>query len=177
MITEEHTKEALCRAYVQAIAGRAGVNASISNREFDYGIDGTFNEVHTRALPNGKRRYVESGFKWDFQLKCTQKWQIDGEHLVYDLEAKAHNDLATRASTPGTTPALLLVLCLPAMPTDWMALDENQLILRRCGYWFRVTTAPTGTTTPVTIRIPRIQLFSADALQQLLTTLRQEATP
>ncbi|HZM03186.1 MAG TPA: DUF4365 domain-containing protein [Candidatus Saccharimonadales bacterium] len=175
MITEEHTKEALCRAYVQAIAGRAGVNASISDREFDYGIDGTFNEVQVRTLSNGKKRHVESGFKWDFQLKCTVKWEIEGTDILYDLEAKTHNDLAIRASTVGTTAAVLLVLCLPPEVDEWMALDEEQLILRKCGYWFRITGAPTTTTTPVAIRIPRTQIFSAEALRQLFTTLRQEA--
>jgi hypothetical protein len=175
MITEEHTKEALCRAYVQAIAGRAGTNASISDREFDYGIDGTFNEVHVRALQNGKNRLVESGFKWDFQLKCTVKWKVEGTDLIYDLAAKAHNDLAIRAATVGTTAAVLIVLCLPPETDNWMALDEEQLILRKCGYWFRITTAPTDTGTPVTIRIPRAQIFSAEALRELFTTLRQEA--
>ncbi|MDB6022252.1 MAG: hypothetical protein JWQ04_2109 [Pedosphaera sp.] len=174
MITENHTKEALCRAYVQAIAGRAGINASISDREFDYGIDGTFNDVHVRT-ENGKNRLVESGFKWDFQLKCTVKWDVKGTELVYDLEAKSYNDLAIRAATVGTTAALLIVLCLPAEINNWMALDEEQLILRKCGYWFRITGAPTVTSTPVAIRIPRTQIFSAEALRQLFTTLRQEA--
>ncbi|MEI6075302.1 MAG: DUF4365 domain-containing protein [Verrucomicrobiota bacterium] len=175
MITEEHTKEALSRAYVQAIAGRAGINASISDREFDYGIDGTFNEVHVRALPNGKNRLVESGFKWDFQLKCTVKWEVEGTDLVYDLAAKSYNDLAIRAATVGTTAAVLIILCLPPDLNNWMALDEDQLILRKCGYWYRINGQPTDVTTPVTIRIPRAQIFSADALRQLFTTLRQEA--
>jgi len=175
MITENHTKEALCRAYVQAIAGRAGVNASISDREFDYGIDGTFNEVHIRTLPSGQKRHVESGFKWDFQLKCTVQWQIDGTDLVYALESKTHNDLVERAATTGTTPALLIILCLPPEAEKWMALDEEQLILRKCGYWYRVGGTPTTTTTPVTIRVPRNQIFSDEALRQLFITIRQEA--
>lgn len=42
MLTEEHIKEGLSRAYVLAVAHRAGFN--ISKSEFDYGIDGTFKE-------------------------------------------------------------------------------------------------------------------------------------
>lgn len=63
MITGNHTQEALCRAYLQAVAGRAGLNVSIGDREFDYGIDGTFNEVQIRSLPGGRQRHVESGIQ------------------------------------------------------------------------------------------------------------------
>ncbi|SPE58498.1 conserved hypothetical protein [Verrucomicrobia bacterium] len=175
MITEEHTKEALCRAYVQAIAGRAGMNASISDREFDYGIDGTFNQVEIRTLLTGKKRYVESGFKWDFQLKCTVDWNIEGNELVYDVEAKTYNDLATRAASPGTTAAFLIVLCLPRNAAQWMALDEEQLILRKCGYWYRVNPPPSTNNDSIRLRIPRAQVLSPEALQQLFVTLRQEA--
>ena len=40
MLIDNHVREGLSRAYIQAIAHRAGYNGSL--REFDYGIDGTF---------------------------------------------------------------------------------------------------------------------------------------
>lgn len=43
MLTDQHIAEALSRAYVRAIAGRAGLNLAI--REYDYGVDGSFDEV------------------------------------------------------------------------------------------------------------------------------------
>ena len=175
MITENHTKEALCRAYVQAIAGRAGINALIGKTEFDYGIDGTFSEVQVR-IEAGKERHFSCGFNWDFQLKCTVDWTIDGDQIVYDLEAKTFNDLAVRASTPGTTAAFLIVLCLPKNPDEWIDLDENQLILRKCGYWYRVTPPPTANKDAIRIRVPRVQKFDHEALKQLFVTLRNEAT-
>ena len=57
MITEEHIKEGLSRAYIMAVCLRAGFNFAL--REFDYGIDGTFIELADMA-GGGK---VESGFK------------------------------------------------------------------------------------------------------------------
>jgi hypothetical protein len=47
-------KVILSRAYVRAIAGRAGLNLAI--REYDYGVDSSFDEVVVR-----QNRRVESG--------------------------------------------------------------------------------------------------------------------
>ncbi len=55
VLTDQHIAEALSRAYVRAIAGRAGLNLAI--REYDYGVDGSFDEVVMR-----QNRRVESGF-------------------------------------------------------------------------------------------------------------------
>jgi hypothetical protein len=46
VLTDQHIAEALSRAYVRAIAGRAGLNLAI--REYDYGVDGSFDEVVVR---------------------------------------------------------------------------------------------------------------------------------
>jgi hypothetical protein len=46
VLTDQHIAEALSRAYVRAIAGRAGLNLAI--REYDYGVDGSFDEVVMR---------------------------------------------------------------------------------------------------------------------------------
>jgi len=47
MITEEHIKEGLSRAYTIAVADRAGFN--YSKPDFDYGIDGTFSNIKIRG--------------------------------------------------------------------------------------------------------------------------------
>jgi hypothetical protein len=55
VLTEPHILESLSRAYIRAVAGKAGLNLSI--REYDYGVDGNFDEI---TIPNNRR--VESGF-------------------------------------------------------------------------------------------------------------------
>ncbi|WP_200892320.1 DUF4365 domain-containing protein [Aliterella atlantica] len=86
MITEQHIEEGLSRACVQAIAAKSGL--IISRAEFDYGVDGTFNEV---SVING--RYCQSGFSLHFQLKASTRWQQNKDKIVYDLEVKTYNDL------------------------------------------------------------------------------------
>lgn len=59
MLTDNHIREGLRRAYIQAVARRAGFNRSV--REFNYGLDGAFHKVSRVEEPDG--RYQESGFK------------------------------------------------------------------------------------------------------------------
>ena len=66
MLTESHIKEGLSRAYILAVAHRAGFNCSLK-REFDYGIDGTFYDVKVVG-----KRHVETGYNIDFQAKASQ---------------------------------------------------------------------------------------------------------
>lgn len=89
VLTDQHIAEALSRAYVRAIAGRAGLNLAI--REYDYGVDGSFDEVVIR-----QNCRVESGFSLSFQLKASIQWQLDDTQVVYDLDAKTYNDLIQR---------------------------------------------------------------------------------
>ena len=66
MLTPEHQKESLARAYIHAVAGQLGMSCSM--RDFDYGIDLTLHEVTTRTNPDtGRVRYVESGWPLDIQ--------------------------------------------------------------------------------------------------------------
>ncbi|MFI5344058.1 MAG: hypothetical protein ACHQUC_07550, partial [Chlamydiales bacterium] len=45
MLMDEHRKEDFSRAYILAVAAKAGVIVSINDRNHDYGIDGSFHQV------------------------------------------------------------------------------------------------------------------------------------
>jgi Domain of unknown function (DUF4365) len=113
VLTEPHIIESLSRAYIRAIAGKAGLNLSI--REYDYGVDGNFDEVIIR-----KNRRVESGFSLSFQLKASTQWQRDDTSVTYDLEAKTYNDLVIRRSLKMAVPCILLLLTLPPDSSEWL---------------------------------------------------------
>lgn len=176
MITENHQKEALSQAYATAIAGGAGLNFSF-DRSFDYGVDGTFQDVTVVSRPNGDgeitQRRVESGYKLDFQLKATKNWRIDGSNISYPLEAKTYNDLVERnkvdAGSMYALPKVLLLLCLPEKPRDWMSVDHTCMTLRDCCYWYKIPgTELTTNTSRVTIKIPRVNIFNPDKLRELM---------
>lgn len=161
MITEEHTKESLCLAYVEAVAAKAGVN--LASRRHDYGIDGTFHPV--RII---KGRRIESGFPLDYQLKSTINFQFVEDVVKYDLEAKTFNDLVQRHQAMGAIPMVLILLCLPPNPSEWLSLDEQKLELRHCCYWKMLQGTETTNTSTVRIEIPRQQRFDPSSLTSLL---------
>lgn len=161
MITKQHAMERLSRAYVQAVASRAGYN--VRTDELDYGVDGTFKEVGVVGT-----RHFDSGYALDFQLKATCDWTLEDAAVVYDLEAKTYNDFIRRNGNEGSTPFVLMVLCLPQEPRDWCDFTEEQLLLKKCTYWFRPEGDPTNNTQTIRIRIPRDQLATPEAIQALL---------
>lgn len=167
MMTYQHIEECLSRAYVMAVAAHAGVNVGTSYH--DYGVDGTFSKVQIRQ---GRR--FETGVKIDYQLKATKNWRLEGEEVVYALEAKTYNDLILRNSERRTTPLILILLCLPREDTQWMEQSEEQLVVRRCCYWTSPVGHPTANSNSVTIRISRRQLFTPISLTSMLDKIEKD---
>jgi hypothetical protein len=163
MITQEHTKEGLSRAYLQAVAAMAGMNISNGCRSHDYGIDGSFHEV---CIVNGKR--VDSGFSIEFQLKATSLLRVDSEHIKYDLDADTQRCLVNRAGKPRATPGILIVYDLPKPTEEWLESSVENMILRRCCYWVAPKWEPTTNISTVTIEIPKNQILTHAALQELM---------
>lgn len=168
MLTENHIKEGLSRAFILAVAHRAGLNCAL--REFDYGIDGTFRDVKVI----GKRR-VESGFALDFQAKSSERCEFDETHLAYDLEAKSHIDLVD--GNVGC-PRILIVMALPREPERWLEIDGESMILRRSAWWVSLRgKPPTVNKQTERIRIPATQIFNVPALTSMMQRIRMGDLP
>lgn len=174
MLTVSHTKEALSCAFMTALAAKAGVLLNIGGT-FDYGIDGYLRPVARFA--NG--RHVGTGITLDFQLKATVNWEIDpgDDHIIYNVEVKAYNDIAIRA--PEENGMVLIVLCLPRDDADWVRACDDNLLLKHCCYWYQVDGGclAKGEDQRETIYIPRRNVLDQVALAQLLEaeTLRRKA--
>lgn len=162
MLTSEHIKEDLSRAYVQAVGAKAGVIVNIGERGHDYGIDGSFHEV---SLLDGRR--IESGITLDFQLKATTRLKTYDDCVVFNLDAKTINLLANRVNRPCATPAILIVLSMPSSPDEWLRLSERELVLKNCCYWSHVSSLTNNLYT-AKHKILRSQLFTPVALKDLL---------
>ena len=165
MLTNQHISEALSRAYVRAIAGRAGLNLAI--REYDYGVDGSFDEVVVR-----QNRRVESGFSLSFQLKSSIQWHIDSTQVVYDLEVKTYNDLILRRSMRAAIPCILILLALPADATQWLICEESELRLQGTCYWAHLGGNLSENRQSVRIRIDRSQRLTPESLLNLLENVK-----
>jgi hypothetical protein len=166
MLTSNDMKERLHRAYVTAVAGKAGV--SIGEPQPDYGIDGTFRKIVIRGT-----RHFPSGCSLDYQLKSSSNWKRNNKDLLCDLESKTFNDLVSRriegSEKAACTPCILLLFFLPKDEDEWMNLTEEELILKRCCYWYHVIdSVETDNKIAKRIRVPRQQVFTPQALAELL---------
>jgi hypothetical protein len=165
VLTNQHIAESLSRAYVRAIAGRAGLNLAV--REYDYGVDGSFDEVVVR-----QNRRVESGFSLSFQLKASTQWQLNDAQVVYDLEVKTYNDLILRRSMRTATPCILILLALPSDSMQWLICEETQLRLQGTCYWEYLSGSLSENRQSVRIRIPRSQRLNPESLLTLIENVK-----
>ncbi len=123
MITDQHMKEGMSRAYALAVGYKAGMNCSVGF-EFDYKVDGTYREVE--ILPNNKMS--DSGWSIDFQLKASKNITVKEEYITYDLDADAYNDLVKKDRG---MPRILILMKLPDDNEDWLHITEENTIFKR----------------------------------------------
>lgn len=159
----EHIEEYLNIAYVRAIAAKAGVVFSHSGP--DYGVDGSIRWV---KKINGK--YHQTSWGFDCQLKATINWQQEPKNVIYDMKVEAYNKLI---AWEGDIPCLLILFCLPKEPSDWLQCSEEELILRKCCYWTKITGLPTTNKSSIRIRIPRDQLLTPESIIELIERIKQ----
>jgi hypothetical protein len=170
LLTPEHQKEALARAYVAAVAGRTGMTSSF--RDFDYGIDVTLTEVAERARRLGSgTRYVESGHKLDIQIKSTTLATVEDQAVVFDLEVDAYDDLR---ETKVGTPRILVLLVLPGSGAEQLKQTEQALCLRQCCYWLSLKGAKrVKNVRTVRVRISRENIFSEVSLKKMMDRIKR----
>jgi hypothetical protein len=158
----------LSRAYVRAVAARAGVICADSAQ--DFGID-----LFLRAVTARNGGFADTGPQL-VQLKSSTRAELRDPQVIHDLEVRAYDVL--RPATAGVTPRVLVLLVLPEDESQWLTQTVDELILRRCAYWHSLRGAePTTSHTTILIAIPRAQVFSADAVVTLLNRLKQGEIP
>jgi hypothetical protein len=169
MLPRNQRQEALSRAYVRAIAARAGVICVDSTQ--DFGID-----MFLRAVTIRNGGYFDTGPQLDLQLKSTMRAEVRDGQVIHDLEVRAYNVL--REPIVGLTPRILVLLVLPEDESQWTTQTVDELVLRRCAYWLSLRGAePTTAHTTIRITLPRTQVFSAEAIEALMSRLKQGEMP
>jgi hypothetical protein len=164
-MTDEHRMELLSRAYVQAVAAMAGCTSA--RPEPDYGLD-----LVLRRVVRQDGGWREEGLSLYVQLKSIAGATITPTELTYDLKADAYGTL--RRSTR-SSPAILVLLALPANRADWIDHNEDRLEIRHCAYWLSLRGSPASTnTSSVRVRIPRANLFTPAELERIMVAVRRK---
>lgn len=163
-LIDEHIKEGISKAYVQAIAHYTGLN--FERPEYDYGVDGTFSGIKVR-----NKRRVSNGFRLDFQLKASINVEVEKDSVKYALEAKNYNDLVDKEVC---TPRILILYKLPKDKSEWIDISEDRTIFKDCAWWcYLCGEEPTKNKDNITIRIPKEQIFNQYSLKELMHRVEQ----
>lgn len=152
-------KEEFSYAYVYAITSAAGYSFQRTTTPLDQlGIDLILTGVSVLGLMGFPQLYV--------QLKCTSREVLEDSYLKYPLRVKNYEELRTPNQYP---PLILVVVLVPDNVDDWLNQSEDELCLKRCGYWLSLAGADsTENQETVTVSISRENIFTFNMLKQLM---------
>lgn len=153
LLSASDRKEALSRAYVQAVAARA----SYTTAAYDFDRHG----VDLRIQAGGSIMPA-----LEVQLKATTGLPVPSNDVYrYALERKNYRNLISDSQTP----RILVVLDLPTSQQDWLTISAEALTLKRCAYWLHLHGHPPSTNVAtVTVSIPVDNQFDVAALEGLM---------
>lgn len=161
-------KEQFSQAFVQAIAACAGFAWSKPSVDED--------SVDMMLSKKGGSGTLRSP-RLELQLKCTEKEAMiasDGT-FSYSIPLRNYDDLR---DTSLHIPRILVVVFVPAQQEEWLSQKEDELVLRRCGFWMNLRgQAESQNERGQTVRIPLNQRLTVDALQDIMERIGQGGQP
>lgn len=164
-IPRTHFQERLSDAYVRAVVARAGYQY-LPPEGTEYGVDGYIQEIQWFD----EKDFVTTGFMIQVQVKASVTCEWKDGSVAYDMKSEAYNRFLR--GNGGPTPRILIIFALPEIEEDWVNISEDELLLRRCCYWTRLTGLPTANVSTHRIHLPRSQVFSPASVQHMFAQLR-----
>ncbi|HEY8751173.1 MAG TPA: DUF4365 domain-containing protein [Tepidisphaeraceae bacterium] len=159
-------KEQFSHAYVKAVAAVAGFawyQPSVDDDSIDLGL-----------AQRGGRGTIRSP-RLEMQLKCHAMPTPVEDDFSFWLKRKNYDDLQDERVE---VRRILVVVLVPDNLSDYLDHSEQELSLRRCGYWLSLRgMPPSDNQTGQTVRIPRAQVFSVQSLQGIMQRIGQGALP
>jgi hypothetical protein len=148
---ETWQQEQISLAYLSAVATRAGATSAQWNVDKD-GVDVTLKRDHIQV---------------EFQMKCSFSPTLlaDGETYAFDLDIRTYNLLRH----PNRSAAGFLgLVVVPGDLEEWLAHDEDSLLMRCAGYYARIQNLPAVSTDSTTrIHLPKKQRIDSAGLDSI----------
>jgi hypothetical protein len=152
-------KEQVSFAYVRAVAAFAGLDVI----ENPYNPDDDSVDIQIRSM-TARRAKLEA------QLKCTacEPFPANADRFSFDLPTKNYNDLVRDCLTP----RVLIVVTLPVQQAEWYVHSEQELLVRRCGYYVSLLGNPESRhARSVRVWLPRENVLTPTRLTELMAKI------
>ncbi len=157
MMDISQRKEQFSYAYIRAVASVAGFSVSTPEVDDD-SVDAILAGRSVDGIPCRPRI--------ELQLKCTSGDVLRDDKVIYLLKRKNYDELRI---TDILVPRILIVVHVPASEEEWLRQTEDELTMRRCGYWASLCDEPETTNpTKVTVYLPRANVFDVAGLRGLM---------
>jgi hypothetical protein len=157
-MTPEQQQEEVSKAYVHAVAAKCGFAVASWTQDHG-GIDCTIGAASTVGAGHLARPKI------DVQLKATCRTDVEhAEDVSWSLEIAHYDSLRAEAHVPH----LLVVLLLGPDIDQSIEHTVQQLILRRCAYWVKMTGMPVAGGKSRTVKLPKQNLFSPGGLRAIM---------
>jgi hypothetical protein len=164
-LPREHFLDELATAYLQVVAATAGATIAVSR--LDYGVDGTLsNVVRASRTRSPGYKFIPEGFPVDFQLKGTTVAAIQSQLVQYDLSSRNYDLIVRRSAV--ATPLYLFLVCFDSDAESWIAVRDEELILKASAYWWKQSGAMTKNASTVRIEIPTANRLTSRAIEDML---------
>jgi len=163
----DQRKEQFSQAYAKAVSSVAGYSMMRPDVDDD--------SIDRSIAERGGGGTVHSP-RVDVQLKCTSQSVFHGGALRFAIKIKNYNDL--RVSNVLVPRILVLVVVPGDDPNGWVSHSEDELALRKCGYWVSLRgQPPTSNTGTITVSIPRTNVFDPSTLQAIMSRIGNGGLP
>lgn len=155
----------LSYAYLHAVASKIGAVCYLGNRHLDnMGVDALIR--YRPKDPNAEDVNLDIQLKSKKQVPKITK----NGFISYSLQGIDRYDDLRRVR--GHVKCILIVLFLPENEEEWLEVNEDALLLRKCAYWVSLSGAPESENKEAqTVYIPSNQLLTPAALLELLDRL------
>lgn len=165
MLSENDIKEELSYAYIHAIASRAELSCEIVRKDRD-SID-----LHIRARGQLHAGSTLMSPQLGVQLKASVIDPLPDGAFDFRLTRKNYDELRQRSMVP----RILVVFVMPSDPATWVAMTEEELVLRRCAYWCSLLGLPASQNEKYQqVRVDRRNVFTGEVLRHLMVKASRE---
>ena len=108
----------------------------------------------------------------DVQAKSSTMQPAEGDEFAFRLKRKNYDDLRITAYVP----RYLFVVAMPHEVRRWIEVvpDDETTLFRCVGYWMSLKDYQATNQQSITIRIPKDNLLTPEALTQLMHRIGQE---
>jgi hypothetical protein len=156
-------KEEFSYGYLKMIGAKSGLAIENHSRSIDnQGIDiqivyaGKIGNVHTPRI--------------DAQVKCTSQDIEKKDYINFSLDIKTYEKLRDRSVY---VPIILIVVLVPKNLDEWIDIDNERTISKKCAYWISLTGFPkSDNQKSIIVETPKINLITPESLSHII---KQEA--